>query len=176
MPEEPIYSTLQDYRDYFEDIAKKLKDVQHSDNRKSFFMVGDTEAENGIKNWKSTGEARYLMVLETYEYNFQDARSDNLMKRRTAAFGIYADPGKLKTSANIFDILNKSEQICDEVIKKMQEDKIDRQNTVVRDFDLSNVQAEPMGGEYLGLYGYRCEFMLVSLLDERLNEELWLSQ
>jgi hypothetical protein len=176
MSEIPIYSTLQDYRDYFEAIAKLLKDVQHSDERKSFFMVGDTEAENGIKTWRSNSDAKFLMVLEVYEYTFQDMNSDNYIKDRRAAFGIYADPGKMKTSSNIFSILNQSEQIGDEVLKKMLRDKRERDNIVCRDFNLNNVDAEPMGGDYLGLWGYRYEFGIKSIIDERENEELWLSQ
>ena len=126
-----------DYVAYFESIARSHVDIGHTDESKHFFRFELADLLTQVR----TKMKFPALVLEGYDFNFQDSKSDNVMKSRNGAFMLLkkvSDKGDLNAIQKVYD---EMEVIGDEILIKMLDDKRNNNNNVVRDFQMDSVQA-----------------------------------
>lgn len=159
------------YVSYFEDIARNLIAIGHTDSEKHFFRLELDEllVSLGSKiNWP-------CLVLEGYDVRFIDKSGDNVLKNRTGAFVVM---DKLKNAQDfdaIHAIYDKCETICDDIISKMYFDKKTRRHAVVKDFDLEQVEYILLNNEVECSYGIRVSFPITNTHDIAVNPDKWLN-
>lgn len=153
---------------YFETLARQHTDIAHTDKHKAFFRLELDEVVEGLRNNINFP----CIILEGYDLNFRDNKSDNLIKQRGSAF-IVVD----KVARGDFDAIHQAydrmEEIGDEILARLRHDKANRQSPV-RDFDLNNVDGSLVGWPIdSNLYGIRYTFTIDSAFPNDINSEKW---
>jgi hypothetical protein len=155
---------------YFEDIAKKHKAIGHSNSEKHFFRLELDEFYAGLRN-----DINYpALVLEGYDFNFTDNKSDNVIKNRNGAFMLIDHCAEADDFDRIHQIWDALEEIGDDILIKILADKRDRTVTTVRDFDMNNVEATLIANDVDQNYGIRFQFQISTLKSNDVNESKWL--
>ena len=137
---------------YFENLARKHKEIGHTDTEKHFFRMEIDEVLAGINR---TDVKHPFLILEGYSYDFMDNKSDNLLKNRRGAFVLLdhvADPTNFDA---IHDVWDHMEEIGDELLIKMKADKYNPLAPVIRNFEFSTSEATLIANELDGNYGIR---------------------
>lgn len=97
---------------YFEQLARSHKDIAHTDSDKHFFRFELEEMLTGMRS-----KINYpALVLEGYDFEFTDEKSDNVHKRLNCAFMILGkvnDKGEFDLIHNLWDRL---EEIGNEIM------------------------------------------------------------
>lgn len=156
---------------YFESLARMHKDIGHRDMEKHFFRMEIDEVLAGINR---TDVKTPFLILEGYGYNFTDNKSDNLLKNRTGAF-MLVDHVSDSTDMNaIHEVWDRMEEIGDELLIRMKNDKRDPTVKAVRDFDFSSVEATLIATEMSNHYGIRYTYTLTSARSNEVDPEKWM--
>ena len=141
---------------YFEQIARNHKDIRHTDSEKHFFRFELEEMLTGMRS-----KINYpALVLEGYDFEFTDEKSDNVHKRLNCAFMIL---GKVTDKGDfdlIHDLWDRLEEIGDEIIIRILSDKRSRVVPVLTYFSMNSVNGAPLTDLQLVHYGYRYAFTL----------------
>lgn len=153
---------------YFEHIARNHVQIRHNDSDKHFFRLELDEIINGLRNIKGIN-----LSLEGYSLSFLDHKSDNPEKCRTLAFVLThsVKPGNIDQIHQAWDTL---EEIGDEILCRMREDKRDT-SSPVRNFDLDSVEATLMSFDP-SLYGIRYMFQINSFFATSTDSTKWLDK
>lgn len=154
---------------YFEYLAKKHTGIKHSDAEKHFyrFELDDIFTDLG-KNVKFKA-----LVLEGYDFDFTDNNSDNLLKGRNGAFMIIDYEGDENSLDKINNIYDECEEIGDEIVVRILNDKKNRNVPVVRDFNMNSVKGNMIANASKGYYGMRYSFSLVSPRTNEIDKTKW---
>lgn len=158
---------------YFEMMARRHKDIGHSDTEKHFFRMEVDEVLGGIS--RQDVKHPYL-ILEGYGFDFTDSKSDNLLKNRRGAFILLdhvSDPTDFDAIHAVWDHM---EEIGDELLVKMKTDKRNPLAPVVRGFEFSNAEGTLIGSEIDGNYGIRYSYTITSGRSNEVDEEKWLEE
>ena len=157
---------------YFESLARKHKDIGHTDAEKHFFRMEIDEVLAGI----TRTDVKYpFLILEGYGYDFTDSKSDNLLKNRHGAFILLdhvSDPSDYNAIHAVWDHM---EEIGDELLVKMKTDKFNPLAKVIRDFQFSSSEATLIANEIVGSYGIRFTYTLTSPRSNDIDPTKWLS-
>lgn len=156
---------------YFEMMARRHKDIGHSDTEKHFFRMEVDEVLGGIN--RQDVKHPYL-ILEGYGFDFTDSKSDNLLKNRRGAFILLdhvSDPTDFDAIHAVWDHM---EEIGDELLVKMKTDKKNPLAPVVRGFDFASADGTLIGNEMDGNYGIRYSYTLTSPRSNEVDEGKWL--
>jgi hypothetical protein len=160
---------FKDFVSYMEGLAGSNTDIAHSAANKKFYRFELDEFLAGLLT-----KAKYpCMVLEAYDFNFQDAGSDNIRKSRSGAFMIIdrvADSGNFD---KIHEVWDRCEKIGDQFLLKMRKDKQSRTVAAVRGFDIASCSGQPVMVSQTGQYGMRFTFTIVSGVNSDIDEEKW---
>jgi len=136
---------------YFEGIARKNKQILHSDTEKHFFRLELDELLVGLKSVVNYP----ALNLEAYDYDLLDANSDNVIKQRHLAFSVFDHLENTDDFDRMHEIWDQCENICDDIISKIKNDKRDITIGVVKDFDLNTVKGRPFSNEIDNIFGIR---------------------
>lgn len=155
---------------YFEDIAKKHKEILHKDNEKHFYRFELDEVLTAMCN-----DINYpAMILEGYTLDYSDSNADNVIKRRSGGFILLDHVDDTKDYDEIHAVWDKLEAIGDDILVKILDDKRTRATKVVRDFDIANCNGQPLEVQELGQYGIRFSFEVGSSKSNDLEQDKWL--
>lgn len=145
-----------DYVAYHEYLAEMHKDINHKLVEKHFFRfeLEDVFTTLGDKvNFPA-------YILEGYEFNYEDSKSDNVIKSRNGAFMILYYCGDETKYDLINSLYEQAEKIGDEIIARMLADKKSNKIPVVRIFDISATRGRMIANSAQGYYGMRYEISL----------------
>ncbi len=156
---------------YFRDLASNHKSILHSDTEKHFFRFEINEVLAGLNR----SDVNYpLLILEGYNFDYTDNKSDNLLKNRHGAFILLdhiSDPSDYDTIHLKWDTL---EQIGDDILNKIKSDKYNPLTPVIRSFDFQNVEANLIMNEVGSTVGIRYTFTLAGTVQTDINASRWL--
>jgi len=163
-------SKFADLVTYFEKIATEHVDIHHSGTSKHFFRFELDEVLAGL-TYKMNFPA---LILEAYDFEYSDSRSDNVIKQRNGAFIIIDKVSDSGDFARIHEVWDKCEQIGEDILIRMRRDKASRKEPVLRDFDISQSAGIPFDVRTLGHYGMRFTFSLGSAVNNEVDLTRWL--
>lgn len=153
---------------YFRTIAAQHNAIGHSYQQNHFYRFEIDEVLSGLKNMNYPA-----LILEGYRCWFTDQLSDNILKQRSGAFilmGHLNDPGDFDGMHSIWDDL---EEIADEIIARIKQDKRDPQSRIIRDIDLGSVEYALIANEQDRNYGIRVTFTISSPFSAGLEPLNW---
>ena len=158
-----------DLVEYFESLAIGHKSILHSPSEKHFFRFELEEFMTGMKS-----RINYpALILEGYDFQFTDSTSDNVHKVINCAFmlvGKISDKGDYDAIHALWDQL---EEIGDELIVKILDDKRNRNVEVLSYFNIGDVSGAPLTDMNLIHYGFRYDFKLSWPLTNDINPVMW---
>lgn len=130
-------NTYQDLKNYFDNLARNHTAINHTDSEKHFFHCDLKEILSGIR-----GTVNFPAVfMADYDYAFVDNDSDNHLKRRSIAlvFIDHAEDGD--DFDTIGQIYSDMEEIADQWLNRIYNDKLDRRHSFLKDFELDEITA-----------------------------------
>ncbi|MGQ1890647.1 hypothetical protein ACT29H_09415 [Thermophagus sp. OGC60D27] len=143
-------TTLTEFIEYLEGLASHNTDIKHNrDSHPAFIRFYEAEnekatARNQIKNLP-------CVLIKDYDFSFIDNKADNLHKVREIEFMIL---DKItRETKDVYEVWERTEEIGDEFIVRMKDDKRNGRSNVVNGFDLDNVKGVPVDVGIGGLYG-----------------------
>jgi hypothetical protein len=155
---------------YFEKIASEHIEIKHSSSKKHFYRFELDEVITAI-----CSNINYpALILESYDFNYGDSHSDNIMKHRSGAFILIDKVTDQGDYNKIHEVWDKMEQIGDDILVRMRSDKASRNEPAIRDFDISASEGMPFSVKSLGQYGVRFTFVLKSPVNVNIDETRWL--
>lgn len=156
--------------EYFEKIAGEHKEILHSSAEKHFYRFELDEVLTGM-----CSEMNYpALILEGYTIDYSDSDSDNIQKRRGGGFILLDKVDDSKDFDAIHDLYDRLESIAEDILIRMRRDKQSRAVSVIRGFEISNVNGALLSVEELGQHGLRFSFEIVSGVNSEMNERKWL--
>ena len=163
-------SSFSDLVTYFENLARRHKSILHTDQEKHFFRFEIEEVLAGINR---TDTVYPLLVLEGYNFEYTDNKSDNILKNRNIAFILLDVVHDITDATEIHDVWNRMESIGDDILARLKADKRNPQTPVVRDFGFSTVRAIPIINEVGNNCGMRYTFSMSSPAPSDVDPEKW---
>ena len=162
-------SKFKDLVEYFQLIAENHSGILHTDSQKHFFRFELEEFMTGMK-----AKINYpALILEGYDFNFIDSQSDNVHKSINCAFmliGKVSDKGDFDSIHDLWDTL---EEIGDEIIVRILDDKRQRNIEVLSYFDINDVSGAPLTDVSLIHYGFRYDFKLSWPVNNDIDTDKW---
>ncbi|MCD4681127.1 MAG: hypothetical protein K8S00_12150 [Bacteroidales bacterium] len=154
---------------YFENIARKHVAIGHTDEEKHFFRLELDEVLTGL-NSKINFPA---LILEGYDFDFTDSRSDNVIKNRSGAFILLDHCRDNHDFDRIHQIWDNLEEIGDDILIKILKDKRDRNIKTIRNFDMNDIQAVLIANEVGQNYGIRYSYKISTHKSNDVNQAKW---
>jgi hypothetical protein len=154
---------------YFKKLASEHINIKHSSSKKHFYRFELDEVISAM-----CANINYpAMILESYDFNYSDSHSDNIMKSRSGAFILIDKVNDQGDYDKIHEVWDKMEEIGDDILIRMRADKATRNEPAVRDFDISASEGIPFNVESLGQYGVRFTFVLKSPVNSIVDATKW---
>lgn len=155
---------------YFRIIAEKHVEIKHSATAKHFYRFELDEVLTGM-----CSNIKYpAFILEAYDFNYNESNSDNIRKKRMGAFIILGKVKDMKNFDEIHELWDLCEEIGDDILIKMREDKESGSYPVLRDFNINECNGVPLSVAVLGQHGMRFSFNLDSAVSNLVNPAKWL--
>jgi hypothetical protein len=155
---------------YFKKIATEHIEIKHTESKKHFYRFELDEVISAL-----CSKINYpALILESYDFNYSDSHSDNIMKKRSGAF-ILID--KVRDSGNyeeIHTVWDKLEGIGEDILIRIRADKAAKTEAAARDFDIGESEGIPFNVKELGQYGVRFTFVLKSPVNSEIDTTKWL--
>ena len=165
-------ATLNEFTTFFENIARNLKSIGHTDAEKHFCRMEFEEVIGGMQS----GAHFRLLVMETYEFGFTDKDSDNIIKNRICGLILLDIPKNKDDFTERALLMSGMEADVDEILKMMLKLKGDPFNhPVLMDFDISTVNVLPMMNGPDGSCGFRIVFDSKGRFSPAVDETKWIS-
>ena len=116
-----------DFLTYMENVARKLKDIAHTDDNRRFFRISGIAGIEEYLNELPDVNGTSLMVVENPEGNISDNRGNNFTDEPDFEFYVtkkytYGDADERSKAKNDCKIIGQK------IIAKMLKDKADRVN------------------------------------------------
>jgi len=147
-----VKTTLTQFIAYLESLAASHSDIAHDPLDHCTFHRF-YEAEDPQKAARNKINDLPCIMVKDYDFRFQDNGGDNLHKIREIEFMVIDKIGRSATSDDIYSVWERTEEIGDEFVIRMKDDKKARRNTAIIDFNLSAVRGVPVDFETGGLFG-----------------------
>lgn len=157
---------------YFENIARMHVEIQHSDNEKHFFRFELDEVLSGIQR---SDVAYPMLILEGYNYDYTDNKSDNIIKNRNSAFILLNHCHDISDYENVHAIWDKLETIADDILIKMKLDKRNPLMPVIRGFEYSSIESKLIANEIGNSIGIRINFTISAPVPSDVNPNRWIT-
>ena len=161
-------SNFSDVIRYFQQIASEHIQIGHCESEKHFYRFELEEVLTGLKKMNYPA-----LILEGYRYSFSDARSDNVIKRRSCAFMLVDHLQDIGDFQVMHEIWDSQERICDDILCRIKADKFNATAKAVRDFDLNGVEVVLIANEQDKNYGIRCTFTISSPQPMGMDPDKW---
>lgn len=142
-----------EYVSYFENIARRHKQILHTDNEKHFYRMDIEEVITGLRtdiNYKA-------LVLENHEGIFYDKNSDNIYEMQSGAFLVLDNlnsPGDTNLQMQIMD---ECFSIGVDILSWIRKD---RRSFLLKALDINSFKYNKVGPIFDNAYGYRFPFKL----------------
>jgi len=169
-----------DFAGYFENIARKLKAIGHTDSQKHFFR--STQAVHPEELLKQGSVARYpaLVIIERADGRMIDRDSDNLLTKELYAFQILM-PAADQAPDAIETVMGQCKEIYKKIVAKMIRDKkadmkvaITMQQTGLRNLETADISYQQIGPMGDNLYGLYVSFSIVDPAGVKFNQDDWI--
>jgi len=156
-------TTYNDYIAYFKNLADVY--LANAPDNKTFYRAGLDEFLNGL-----TTDGNYpAMLLDKYDYNYNDNGFDNVRKTRTVAFIIFDNVKDTEDYDAIDNAYNNAELIVDKIYNQIKADKVNPDCAAFLQYaELSNVQVTPVPSYSNGDFGYYITIDVSSVHDTRI--------
>ena len=115
-------------------------------------------------------------ILESYDFDYGDNKSDNLLKKRNGAFVLLGHVDDATDNDAIQEVRNRMEAIGDEIMIKIKADKRNPLIKAVRDINLDEVKGVLISNEIDNNHGLRFTFSISSPLSTDVNPDKWLPE
>lgn len=156
---------------YFERLAREHIEIKHSASEKHFYRFEVEELLVGMIT-----KIKYpALVLEGYDFMYQDSGSDNVIKKRNGAFMLLThvtDPLDFNAIAQAID---RMEKIGDDILVRMRADKASRAVPVLRGFNIYESDGLMLKVAQTGQYGLRFSFSLSSPVNNNVDTARWIA-
>ena len=166
MIQEAQYTQL---RTYFENLSIQHLEVNHQPGKELHFCRMELHEYLAAIPEKLNFPA---VVMESWDFRLKDNQADQITKQRNCALLIL----QKITDPNDFDAIDQAYQITEDIIddfmKRMIDDRATHQNPVIRDIDFNSVDAIRINPQPLH-FGIRVTFGLTSLVDATVNKSQW---
>jgi hypothetical protein len=164
---------------YFEDIARKLKDIKHTDTEKHFFRSTSASYQTELGNSGSVAKYPALVVINRKDGRFADNSSDNLVVRKLFSFQILM-PAQDNNPTTIAAVMTTTEKIVKKILSRMNRDK-KRDNelaipdgiTGLRGLERGSISFQQTGPLLDNLYGLYVSFSIIEPSGIKYNAEDW---
>jgi len=157
---------------YFENLARTHVEIQHSEHEKHFFRYELDEVLNGIQR---SDVAYPMLILEGYNYDYTDNKSDNIIKNRTSAFILLNHCPDISDYNKVHEIWDNLETIADDILIKIKTDKRNPLTPVVRAFEFTSVESKLIANEIGNAIGIRVTFTVSSPVSSDVQANRWIS-
>ena len=155
---------------YFRTLAEKHVEIRHSETSKHFYRFELDEVLSGM-----CSNIKYpALILEGYDFNYMENNSDNIRKKRSGAFILMGKVKDLKNFDEIHTLWDQYEEIGEDILIKMKQDKESGLHPVLRDFSISDCSGIPISLAQYGQHGMRFSFNLDSAVSDIVNPAKWL--
>jgi hypothetical protein len=160
---------LSEYEAYFRLLSENHVELRHSLTNKHFYRMELEEILVGTRG----GINSISCILESYDFGYEDAKSDNVQKKRNGSFIIMGKVKDIGNFAEITQMREKCEQIGDDFIKIMYRHKVSKLVPLMRYFDMNSVSAQFADNIALKEYGMRFSFSLQSADGNEVTVNRW---
>jgi hypothetical protein len=157
--------------EYCEDIARKLKPIQHTEAKKRFFQATEQDDLPSLNERISSASGVLFIAIDGTESSFDWRNSDSLMEQPYYLFAII-EQTKSGKSSSIFDAQQHCRQIAMQVIARMMHDYHDQ----VKGMDLldpSSFLMKGFGPIRNNYYGVLVSFSFNQGINYEINPALW---
>jgi hypothetical protein len=154
---------------YFERLAREHTEIRHSATEKHFYRFELEELLVGMIT-----KIKYpALVLEGYDFMYQDSGSDNVSKKRNGAFMLLTHVSDPLDFNGIALAIDRLERIGEDILIKMRADKASRAVPVLRGFNIYESDGLMLRVSQTGQYGLRFSFSLSSAVDTNVDSTRW---
>ncbi|SDK34744.1 hypothetical protein SAMN05421823_102518 [Catalinimonas alkaloidigena] len=162
--------TEQQYYDYFLDVATRHPDLQHTDQKPRFFQMNVEEVISGRGNFRPED---YVLVIDSFEGQLVDYRSDNILDYQHGAFQVLRHSPKDDALLRR-QIESKTKQIVFQILAKLLHDRLP-ENGRLFNLEVSNTKYFKIGPVFDQVYGHRCELTFYESASHNLDYDpsLW---
>jgi hypothetical protein len=154
---------------YFESLAENHTDIAHTESEAHFFRFELDDV------FTSLGKNIHFpaLILEGYDFNFTDPASDNLMKQRNSAFIVLKHCSDENDHNTINQIYDDCEEIGDEILVRILDDKRSRTVDIVKYFDITHTEGNMIANIAQGYYGVRYMFSVAAPRSNDIDTDKW---
>lgn len=161
--------SLTEYGDYFKMLCKNHKSINHSDTDEHFYRM---ELEDILLETRG-GVNPISCILESYDFGFYDATSDNVQKKRNGAFVIMGHVDDVNNYDEIASVRDECERIGCDFTKIMFQHKASKAVPVMRYFDMNTVEAQFVDVRAMNEFGIRFTFAVNSPEGNTVDADRW---
>ena len=161
-------STYKNLQAYFDNLARTHTDILHTDAEKHFFHSDLKEILSGIRETVNFP----AVFMADYDYSFVDNDSDNHHKKRSIALVFIDHSSDDDDFDTISDIYSNMEQIADDWINRIYDDKLERRHAFLKDFELNEINAVQFS-TVDNNFGIWLPISATSLHDININPDKW---
>lgn len=159
------------YSDFFKNVAVNNKSILHTDDKKRFYRIVFEEFLTGLRGKVDD----MCLILEPFDFDFKDSRSDNILKERTGAFSLVKkiDVNDFDDMSNAYDEL---EDVVDEILALMTDKKQSRAHALITGFEIKDTITMSFDfSKVAGFVGFRTQFPIVTQWDPEVDGSKWVS-
>lgn len=145
-------TTLLDFITYLEGLAAAHVEIAHNAaTHPAFIKFYDADDIQGTVRHK----VKHLpcVMVKDYDFSYRDNKSDNLHKVREIEFIVIDKLGRNVAAEDVYAVWNRTEEIGEEMVIRMVDDKRNRRNQAVINFDLNAVRGVPVDVGAGSLFG-----------------------
>jgi hypothetical protein len=154
---------------YFEKLAAEHVSIKHTASDKHFYRFELDEVLTGM-----CANLKYpALILEGYDFQYQESNSDNIRKRRSGAFILIDKASDRKDFNRIHDIWDFMEEIGNDILIRMRTDKESHAEPVMSDFAIEECEGVPLSITELGQHGIRFTFSIISPVSNEVDKDKW---
>jgi len=166
--------TLENYEDYFIDIATHHKLIAHQDaNYERTFKRDSIDVLISCMRGDLAVDKRFALILENPDGTLSDGGSDNPRDNQRGAFWIIKNIAKGDIIADKA-VRTQAKSICISVISKIRNDHRKGIKTpFLKALDINNIEYHPVGPVMDNCVGYRCEFGFNEFIDLSFKPSDW---
>lgn len=159
------------YSDYFLNVAVNNKAIGHTDLKKRYYRIVFEEFLSGLRGKVDD----VCLILEPFDFDFKDSRSDNFLKNRTGAFSIVKKVDQHNYD-EITDAYDQLEDVVDEILALMTDKKQTRAHPLITSFEIKDTRTVSFDfSKVSGFVGFRTEFPIVTVWNPEVDGGKWIS-
>lgn len=163
--------------EYFENIARKMKAIRHTDSSPKFFRASSARTLEELLNSGAVAQYPSIILFDKRDGKFEDRQSNNLQDRQFYQLLILQKSEQLDSDSRR-QAIDESFSVCRKIISKMTKDWLEAQripNIVdgLRNLDRDSMYYNTVGPFLDSLYGIEFVFTLKESVNTKYEESDW---